>query len=109
MLSISENVWKKIKSDFEPSTQNEIAEILNLYGDNERERVQLYILQLADGNKDEVYSLVEAADQDYRNIIFWAENPEESQINTPEKRQSMRELFEFFEVDIPDELQESKK
>ena len=109
MPSISEKVWKKIKTDFEPSDQNEIAEILNLYSDNERTRVQLYILQLANRNKDEVYSLVEAANQDYRDIIFWAENPEEAQLNTPEKKQAVRELFQWLGADIPDELQEPKK
>jgi len=81
MPPLSRRVWKKLRTDFEPSIQPEIAEILNLYGDSERERVQLYILQLAKGNQREVVGLVEEANQDYRNIIFRAENPEESQID----------------------------
>jgi hypothetical protein len=103
-------VWKQIKADFnEPSIQTEVAEILNLYCDNERERVQLYILRLANRNKDDVYNLVDVANRDYRNIIFWAENPEESQLNTYEKRQEMKELFHWLEIEIPDELKESEK
>ena len=76
MPSISKKVRNRIETEYDPSIQTEIAEVLNLYEDNERERVQLHILQLANGNKDEIYSLVEAANQDYRNIIYWAENQE---------------------------------
>lgn len=70
MTAISEKVWQKIKTEFDFSIQTEIAQALNLYKDHERERVQLNILQLAEGNKDEIYSLVNAANKDYRNIIF---------------------------------------
>jgi len=94
MSSISKKVWDKIKTHFEPSIQTEIAQTLNLYKDKERERVQLYILQLSKGNKDEVYSLVESANQDYRNIIFWAENPEKSQTNAAVIEQIMNEFGE---------------
>jgi len=77
MPSPSKKVWDRIKTDFEPEIQSEIAEALNLYEDNERERVQLYILQLAKGRKEKIFQLVEAANQDYRDIIFWAENQNE--------------------------------
>ncbi|HVE56427.1 MAG TPA: hypothetical protein VNB22_06330, partial [Pyrinomonadaceae bacterium] len=92
--SLSKKVWDKIKKDFEPFNQTEISETLNLYNDDERERVQIYILQLAKGNKDEVYSLVESANQDYRDIIFWAENPEESQTNAAVIEQIINEFGE---------------
>jgi len=94
MSSLSKKVWDKIKTHFELSSQTEIAEILNLYKDNERERVQLYILQLAKGSKDEVYSLVDAANQDYRDIIFWAEKPEEPQTNAAVIEQIINEFGE---------------
>jgi hypothetical protein len=94
MTSLSKKVWDKIKKDFEPFNQTEISETLNLYNDDERERVQIYILQLAKGNKDEVYSLVESANQDYRDIIFWAENPEESQTNAAVIEQIINEFGE---------------
>jgi|GEM_PF-6463518 len=74
MPSISKKVWDRIKTDFEPSQQTEIAAALSLYKDTERQRVQMYILQLARGNKEEVCNPVEFANQDYRNIVYWAEN-----------------------------------
>lgn len=92
MPSPSKKVWKRIKTDFEPEIQTDIAETLSSYEDNERERVQLYILQLANGNRDEVFELVDAANQDYRNIIFWAENPEESQTDAAAIEQIMNEF-----------------
>ena len=109
MPPVSENVWERIKTDFESQVQTEIAEILNLYSGSERERVQLCILGLAEGKADDVYSLVDAANRDYRDIIYWAEYAEESQVNTPEKRQKMRDLFQWLGAEIPDELKEREK
>lgn len=57
-------------------------EILDLYGveshEPERERVQLAILALSKGNEDKLLHLVEAAKQDYRDVLYWAEYPQES-------------------------------
>jgi len=39
-------------------------------------RVQLAILKLCGGNRDEIPKLVETANRDYRDVIAWAENPE---------------------------------
>lgn len=76
--SLSLTVWRKVESDFDSSAQANIAETLSSYNGNERERVQLDILRLAGGNNVEVSALVYEANQDYRNIIFWAEYSKES-------------------------------
>lgn len=41
-----------------------------------------------------------------RDVLFWAEYPEESKIDTPEKRQKVRELLEKFGIDPPADLLE---
>jgi len=105
---VSQNVWDKIKADFDSAIRAEIAEILSFYNGNERERVQIDILHLAKGDKDEVYTLVDTAKKDYRDIIYWAEYLEESQINTPEKRKQMRELFQWLGIEVPSYLKESE-
>jgi hypothetical protein len=41
-----------------------------------------------------------------RDVLFWAEYPEESKIDTPERRQKVRELLEKFGIDPPTDLLE---
>jgi hypothetical protein len=58
-----------------------VCDALAAYGaaEHEREpdRVRLAILKLADGDAEEVASLVRAASRDYRDVLMWAEYPEE--------------------------------
>lgn len=75
--SLSQTVREKIESDFDSAVQTEVAEMLSRYEGNEQNRVQLNILRLADGSREEVALLVDEANMDYRNIIFWAEYSEE--------------------------------
>lgn len=59
-----------------------VLELLDLYGveeyERERERVQLAILTLSQGNEDKLLRFVEAAKQDYRDVLYWAEYPQPS-------------------------------
>ncbi len=105
---LSQTVWEKIESDFDSLVQAEITELLSYYDGNEQERVQLDILRLAKGSREEVSVLVDEANKDYRNIIYWAEYPEESRIDTPEKRQQMRNLFQWLGLEVPSDLKEPK-
>jgi len=106
--SLNEAVRKKIESEFDSSARDEIAELLIRYKYNERERVQLDILHLADGDGEEVSRLVNKANEDYRDIIYWAEYPEESRIDTPEKKRRMCELFKWLGLEVPSYLKESE-
>ena len=77
-----------------------MLELLDSYGvqsyERERERVQLDILKLSAGSEEKVREYVAAAKRDYRDVLFWAEYPEESRLDTPEKRQRVRTMFEKF-------------
>jgi hypothetical protein len=37
-------------------------------------------------------------------VLFWAEYPEESKLDTPEKRQRVRKMFERFGIELPRDL-----
>ncbi|HXJ78585.1 MAG TPA: ABC transporter substrate binding protein [Candidatus Methylomirabilis sp.] len=54
-----------------------VLQILDQYGqerhEGERERVQLAILALSQGDLDELRTLVACAKQDYRDVLYWAE------------------------------------
>jgi hypothetical protein len=85
-----------------------VLELLDSYGvepdERERERVQLDILKLSGGSEEKVREYVAVAKRDYRDVLFWAEYPEESRLDTPEKRQRVRKMFEKFGIKPPSDL-----
>ncbi len=60
-----------------------VLDLLDLYGveshETERERVQMAILALSQGQEDKLLQFVEAAKQDYRDVLYWAEYPQPSE------------------------------
>ena len=75
-------VWKKFQKIFgsHPDSE-ELLQTLNKYGsregDRERDRVQLAILKLSEGDPAKLFSNVEAALLEYRDVLAWAEYPEQ--------------------------------
>ncbi len=43
----------------------------------QQKRVRLAVLKLSEGDVDKALSMVSAAKQDYRDVLMWAEYPEE--------------------------------
>ena len=93
--------------------EDRVADVLHLldaYGtesyEKERERVQLAIVALSEGDEAKRGQFIAAAKRDYRDVLFWAEYPEESRLDTPEKRRALREMFERFGIQLPDVLKE---
>ena len=80
-----ELVISKIEKDFNKKYRELAKSGLELYGTEnheiERERVQMAILKLANGNIDELSRLVKIAKKDYRDVIALAEYPEEMKLN----------------------------
>jgi hypothetical protein len=72
--------------------------------ERERERVQLDIVKLSAGSEAKVREYVVVAKRDYRDVLFWAEYPEDSRLDTPEKRKRVRQMFEKFGVEPPSDL-----
>src|SRR6266850_6116422 len=85
-----------------------ILAILDEYGvepyERERDRVQLAILNLSEGDPAKLRYFVDIAKHDYRDVLFWSDSPEEAKIDTPEKKRRMREMFAKLGVKPPSDL-----
>ena len=96
------------QKSFPESSCSRVLELLDTYGvepyERERERVQLAILKLSDGDEEKLREFVAVAKRDYRDVLFWAENPEEARLDTPEKKERIRKMFEQFGINPPDDL-----
>jgi hypothetical protein len=67
-------------------------------------RVQLAIVKLSEGSEEKLRDYIAVAKRDYRDALFWAEDPDEAKMDTPEKRQQVRELFEKLGMEPPTNL-----
>ena len=72
-----------------------ILALLDHYGVEpyERERVQLAILNLSEGDEAKLRYFIDVAKRDYRDVLFWSDCPEEPKIDTPEKKRRLREML----------------
>ena len=97
-----------VQKTFAESARARVLELLDTYGvesyERERERVQLAILKLSAGNEEKLREFVAVAKRDYRDVLFWAENPEESRLDTPEKKERIKKMFEKFGIKPPDDF-----
>src|SRR6266404_8879782 len=97
-----------IRKIFPEAAQDRALALLDTYGvesyERERERVQLAILKLSEGNEEKLREFVQVAKRDYRDVLFWAENPEEAKLDTPEKRARFRKMFEQFGIKPPEDF-----
>lgn len=75
MSHTREEVVAEIRTAFSDSDAATVLAVLDLYGTEpyelERERVQLAIIALSEGNEDKLLSLVQSAKTDYRDILCW--------------------------------------
>jgi hypothetical protein len=97
-----------VQKTFPETSCSRVVELLDSYGvesyERERERVQLAILKLSEGDEEKLREFVAGAKRDYRDVLFWAENPEEARLDTPEKRERVRKMFEQFGIKPPEDL-----
>lgn len=94
-----------VRKTFPETSYSRVLELLDSYGvesyERERERVQFAILKLSEGNEEKLREFVAVAKRDYRDVLFWAENPDEAKLDTPEKRERVRKMFEQFGIKPP--------
>jgi hypothetical protein len=97
-----------VQETFPKSAHSRVLELLDTYGvesyEREGERVQLAILKLSHGNEEKLREFVAVAKRDYRDVLFWADNPEEAKLDTPEKRERIKKMFEKFGIKPPEDL-----
>jgi hypothetical protein len=110
MAHSREDVVASVRASFAKESRARALKLLDTYGvaphERERERVQLAILKLSEGKEEKLRQYVGVAKRDYRDVLFWAEYPEEAKIDTPEKRRQVRELFEKLGLEPPASLLE---
>lgn len=65
-----------IASSFPNEDAQTVMDLLNEYGteafERERSRVQMAILELAEGDTDKLLKLIQSAKNDYRDVLMWA-------------------------------------
>jgi hypothetical protein len=83
-------VLRKIKKLWPDADPQEILDLLNEYGTGKyetgAERVQLAILKLSRGDRERLPELVKMAKTDFRDILAYAEYPEEMRTDPTEMR-----------------------
>jgi hypothetical protein len=108
MAHSRDEVVAAVEVAFPEGSRARVLALLDGYGvesyERERERVQLAILKLSEGNEEKLHEFVAVAKRDYRDVLFWAENPEESRLDTPEKKERIRKMFEQFGIKPPEDL-----
>lgn len=72
-------------------------------------RLASCILHLSRGSKANVEHYAECARQDYRDVLFWAENPREAAIDTPAKIQEFQRTLEWLGLQRDPELDEEHR
>jgi hypothetical protein len=102
------DVVTSVQAHFAENKWAQVLELLDGYGvepyERERERVQLAILNLSLGDEEKLRENIAVAKQDYRDVLLWAEYPEESRIDTAEKRKEIHDLFEKLGMEPPSDL-----
>jgi len=110
MSSTREHVIAAVQRAFPSKLVTEVLKLLDAYGvqpyERERERVQVAIVALSEGDEAKLRYLIDVAKSDYRDVLFWADCPEQAKLDTPEKRRVFREVFEKLGVEPPDALKE---
>lgn len=98
-------VTATIQKAFPERSWEQILMLLDSYGvesyEREREPVQLAVLKLREGNEEKLREFVAVAKRDYRDVLLWAEYPEEARLDTPEKCERMKKMFEQFGIKPP--------
>ena len=101
-MATAEDVQRAVAAAFPAAERPAALAALKGYrARREPDRVRLAILALADGELAEVQRLLGAANEDYRDVLYWAEYPEESGTGT--KRQ-MAARYRRLGVPVPPDL-----
>jgi hypothetical protein len=111
MAQSREDVIAAVRTTFPRADAGAILTLLDQYGveayERERERVQLAIVCLSEGDEDKLRHFLGVAKQDYRDVLFWSEHPDEAKIDTPEKKERVRKMLQKLGVKPPIDLSDA--
>lgn len=77
---LSESIRARVAREYPQADQPLVLEELEKYVDRERDRVHEAILTLSSGNVRLLRHNVEVAVTDYRDVLLWADNPQERRL-----------------------------
>ena len=101
-------VIASVQARFPAGSWERVLALLETYGvesyEREHERVQLALLKLSSGSEEKLREYVAVAKEDYRDILLWADSPDESRMDTPERKKQVRKLLAKFGIDPPKDL-----
>lgn len=96
-MALPDAVLRRIGELYGDGERAKVADLLEVYGtepwERERERVLLGVLLLSGSDSDRVGELISCARKDYRDILLWAEYPEEAGLDTPQKLEQFNAML----------------
>ena len=108
MIASRRDVVAALRKHFPRAKARSLLDLLDTYGrephHRDRERVQLAIVKLSEGDEEKLRYFLAVATRDYRDVLFWCDQPEEARIDTPEKRRRVRELLQRLGIKVPSDL-----
>jgi hypothetical protein len=85
-----------IRAGFPQERWAHVETLLAGYGtephEREVERVRLAILKISEGDERKIEEHVATAKKDYRDVLFWADQPEQAKISPAERKHAIAEL-----------------
>ena len=95
-----------IRAAFPTDRWTHVEKLLAAYGiephEREVERVRLAILKISEGSEQKVAEYVAVAKKDYRDILFWADQPEQAKISLAQRNKAIAALRKLG-ADLPEE------
>ncbi len=88
-------VRQAVEDQFPGADQDEVFALIAPFLIQGGSRVPLCILKLAKGDKAKVARYAADAHRDWRDVIYWAEYPEDAALDTPEKVEAIQKLLEW--------------
>jgi|ERR1043166_2851879 hypothetical protein len=72
-MNLDQRTLERIAKEFPVSDQPVVIELLSSYSGPEGSRIAWDVLQLSKGALESVRHFVQAAQRDYRDVLYWAE------------------------------------
>ena len=86
--------------------KDSVETLLAAYGtephEREVKRVRLAILKLSAGSEQKIREYVAIAKKDYRDVLFWADHPEEAKLSPARRKRALAALRRLG-ADLPEE------
>jgi len=87
----------RVAREFPVAEQAAVIDLLNSYSGPEAPRVVWDILELSKGDAGNARTYFQAAQTDYRNVLYWAEHYEEDPLlKTRDSKQMIEEILAKF-------------